>query len=69
LRYSVSVVFKQDFVQVVGNHITIGVTAKPAGGAANKEIIRKLARHFDVSSANVTIRSGHKSKEKIVDIV
>ncbi|WP_100182422.1 DUF167 domain-containing protein [Candidatus Nitrosotenuis aquarius] len=69
MRYTVSIVFRQDFVEIVGNHITIGVTAKPVGGAANKEIIKKLAKHFGVSSANITIKSGHKSKEKIVDIV
>ena len=69
MLYSVSVVFRQDFVEVVGNHITIGITAKPVGGEANKEIIKKLAKHFGVSSANVAIKSGHKSKEKIVEIV
>jgi uncharacterized protein (TIGR00251 family) len=62
-------VFRQDFVLVEGSHITIGITAKPIGGMANKEIIKKLAKHFGVSSANVAIKSGHKSKEKIVEIV
>lgn len=60
--------FKQDFVDVVGNHITIGVTARPVGGEANKEIIKKIAKHFGISSASVVIKSGHKSKEKIVEI-
>ncbi|NDB51872.1 MAG: DUF167 domain-containing protein, partial [Nitrosopumilaceae archaeon] len=49
MLYSVSIVFRQDFVEVVDNHITIGVTAKPVGGKANKEIIKKLAKHFGVS--------------------
>ncbi|MFM8658708.1 MAG: DUF167 domain-containing protein [Candidatus Nitrosotenuis sp.] len=60
--------FRQDFVEVVGNHITIGVTAKPVGGEANKEIIKKLSKHFGVSSSNIVIKSGHKSKEKIIEI-
>jgi len=42
--------------------------ARPVGGEANKEIIKKLSKHFDVSSVNVVIKSGHKSKEKIVEI-
>ncbi len=42
---------------------------KPIGGAANIEIIKKLAKHFGVSSANIAIKSGHKSKEKIVEII
>lgn len=66
--YFVSIVFRQDFVEVVGNHITIGVTAKPVGGEANKEIIKKLSKHFGVSSSNIVIKSGHKSKEKIIEI-
>jgi uncharacterized protein len=69
LLYSVIVVFKQDFVEISGNNITIGITAKPIGGAANREIIKKLAKHFGVSSANVVIKSGHKSREKIIEIV
>jgi uncharacterized protein (TIGR00251 family) len=67
--YSVSVVFRQDFVLVEGSHITVGVTAKPVGGDANKEIIKKLAKHFDISSVNVVIKSGHKSREKIIEII
>jgi len=69
LLYSVSIVFQQDFVDVVDNHITIGVTAKPVDGKANKEIIKKLAKHFGVSSSKVVIKSGHRSKEKIIEIV
>jgi len=53
---------------VNGNEITIGVKSKPIDGQANKEIIKKLARHFGVSSANIAIRSGHKSRDKIVEI-
>lgn len=67
--YSVSIVFQQDFVDVVDNHITIGVTAKPVDGKANKEIIKKLAKHFGVSSSKVVIKSGHRSKEKFIEIV
>lgn len=68
MLYSVSVVFRQDFVEVVGNHITIGIMAKPVDGQANKEIIKKLAKHFGVSSSSVVIKSGQKSREKIVQI-
>ncbi|HXW02570.1 MAG TPA: DUF167 domain-containing protein [Candidatus Nitrosotenuis sp.] len=60
--------FNKDFVEVDGNQITIGIRSKPIDGAANKEIIKKLAKHFGVSSASVVIKSGHKSKEKIIDI-
>jgi hypothetical protein len=66
--YHVHVEFNKDFVEVDGNQITIGVRSRPVGGAANKEIIKKLAKHFGTSSASVVIKSGHKSKEKIIEI-
>jgi hypothetical protein len=69
LLYNVSVVFRQDFVRVADDQITIGVMAKPVDGAANIEIIKKLAKHFGVSSANIEIKSGHRSKEKIIEII
>lgn len=61
--------FNKDSIEVIGNEITIGVKSRPIDGQANKEIIKKLARHFGVSSANIAIRSGHKSRDKIIEIV
>lgn len=61
--------FNKESIEVNGNEITIGVRSKPVDGKANKEIIKKLAKHFGVSSANIAIRSGHKSRDKIVEIV
>ena len=67
--YEVFVDFQKDFVKVEGNQVTIGVKSKPIKGEANKEIIKKLAKHFGVSSSSVTIRSGQKTKKKIVEIL
>jgi len=67
--YVVFVEFQKDFVKVEGNQVTIGVKSKPIKGEANKEIIKKLAKHFGVSSSSVTIRSGQKTKKKIVEIL
>lgn len=67
--YEVFVEFQKDFVKVEGNQVTIGVKSKPIKGEANKEIIKKLAKHFGVSSSSVTIRSGQKTKKKIVEIL
>lgn len=67
--YKVFVEFQKDFVKVEGNQVTIGVKSKPIKGEANKEIIKKLAKHFGVSSSSVTIRSGQKTKKKIVEIL
>lgn len=69
MLYQVHVEFNKDSLEVINNEITIGVKSKPVDGQANKEIIKKLAKHFGVSSANIVIRSGHKSRDKIVEIV
>lgn len=68
MLYQVHVEFNRDSIEVNGNEITIGVKSKPVDGQANKEIIKKLAKHFGVSSANIAIRSGHRSRDKIVEI-
>lgn len=69
MLYQVHVEFNKDSLEVINNEITIGVKSKPVDGQANKEIIKKLAKHFGVSSANIAIRSGHKSRDKIVEII
>lgn len=69
MLYQVHVEFNKDSLEVINNEITIGVKSKPVDGQANKEIIKKLAKHFGVSSANIVIRSGHKSRDKIVEII
>ncbi len=61
--------FNSDSITIEGNKITIGVKSKPVDGQANKEVIKKLAKHFGVSSGNIAIRKGHKSRDKIIEIV
>ena len=67
--YNIHVEFNKNFVNVNGNEITIGIRVKPVDGAANKEIIKKLAKHFGVSSTNITIKSGYRSRDKIIEII
>lgn len=68
MLYQIHVEFNKDSILVEGNEITIGVKAKPIDGKANREIIKKLAKHFGVPATTITIRSGHKSRDKIVEI-
>ncbi|MDR1448383.1 MAG: DUF167 domain-containing protein [Candidatus Ancillula sp.] len=37
-------------------------------GAANKELIEQLAKHFDVSKSSVSILQGHAGRRKLVEI-
>ena len=69
MLYQVHVEFNSDSITIEGNEITIGVKSKPVDGKANKEVIKKLAKHFGVSSGNISIRKGHKSRDKIIEII
>jgi uncharacterized protein len=44
------------------------VTAPPAGGAANAELIELLADYFNVPPSLIRIKSGNKSAHKLVEI-
>lgn len=66
--YKVSVSFHKDFIEVKGSEIEIGIMAKPLKGQANAEIIKKIAKHFDISKSKVKIIAGEKSRNKVVDV-
>ncbi len=65
--YKVCVEFSKEFLEIKENKITIGIKSKPTKGETNKEIIKKLSKHFKVSSSLVQIKSGHKSHAKIIE--
>ncbi len=67
--YKVLVEFSKEFLEIQDNQINIGIKSKPIKGEANKEIIKKLAKHFKVSTAHVQIKTGHKSQQKIIEIL
>ena len=69
MRYAVEVKFHKDFVEVRGDRIIVGLTSKPERGKANRELIKKLAKHFDVPQSRVRIVSGLRSRNKIVEII
>lgn len=66
--FYVHVEFNKDHIKVDADQITVGVRSKPIDGEANKEVVKKIARHFGVSSSKVTIRSGHRNRDKIIQI-
>lgn len=68
MRYEVEVEFHKNFVRVDGGKIHVGLASRPEKGKANTELIKKLAKHFDVSSSQVRIVVGLKSRRKIVEI-
>ena len=67
--YKVHVEFSKEVFEIINDEITIGIKSKPIKGEANKEIIKKIAKHFKISTAIVQIKSGYKSSEKIIEIL
>ena len=67
--YEVKVEFHKDFIRVEGNRIIVGLTSKPEKGKANAELIKKIATYFNISSLQVKIVSGFKSRRKMVEII
>ena len=66
--YKVHVKFSKNILKIINDEIVIGIKSKPIKGEANKEIIKKIARHFKISTALIQIKSGHKTSEKIIEI-
>jgi|TARA_B110000263_G_scaffold174578_1_gene152482 uncharacterized protein (TIGR00251 family) len=67
--YKVQVEFSKEFLEIKKDLIKIGIKSKPIKGEANKEIIKKIAKYFKISTGLVQIKSGHKSSEKIIEIL
>jgi len=67
----VTVKFGKEFIEVDEDEraILVGVRTKPIKGRANSELIKKISDHFGVSTSNVRIVSGVKSKNKLVEII
>jgi uncharacterized protein (TIGR00251 family) len=57
--------------EIVGEHdgaLRVRLKAAPVDGAANEELVRILAKAFNVPRTAVQIVSGHSSKRKVVSI-
>ena len=68
MRYVVEVEFRKNSINIYDDKIVVGLTSKPEKGKANVELIKKLAKHFNVSSSQVKIVSGFKSRRKIIEL-
>ena len=54
--------------EIKENLLEISLKSQPVKGAANKELIKLLSKHFKVSKSSVEIIKGMKSTTKIVKI-
>ena len=69
LIYKVQVQFSKDFLKIEKDQISMGIKSKPIKGEANKEIIKKIAKYFAISTTAIEIKSGHKSKKNHRNII
>lgn len=56
-------------VEIKDNNFIVYVTEPPIDNRANVALVETLAEHFDVSKSHVSIISGFKSRNKIVEII
>jgi len=71
LTFAVRIVPRASFNQIVGEYdgaLRIRIAAPAVEGAANRELIKVLAKNFKLSQNAVDIVSGLSSKSKIVRI-
>jgi uncharacterized protein (TIGR00251 family) len=50
-------------------NFSLQVKEPPIRGMANAAVIRILADYFGIKTGNIRIISGHKSKNKIIEII
>jgi uncharacterized protein (TIGR00251 family) len=48
--------------------LRVKVNAKPAGGAANKELVSFLAKRFHLRKGDILLESGKTSRKKILSV-
>ena len=55
-------------VEQIGNTLKVYLTKPAADGLANAQLIDLLSAHFRIKKYQVSIKSGEKSRHKLVEI-
>lgn len=58
---------KSEFCEVYGDAIKIRIKAPAVEGAANKELVKFLAKSFKIPKSDILFKTGQNSKIKIVE--
>ncbi len=51
------------------NYYAISVKAPPIEGRANVAVINLLAEYFKLPKSRIRISSGHKSRQKVIEVI
>lgn len=57
---------KKIFLEYLENEIIVNLQSAAKNGKANVELLKKLSKFFSVSSSELKIIAGHKSKTKTI---
>jgi uncharacterized protein (TIGR00251 family) len=60
---------KEEVVQNENGNLTIYLKKRPYKGEANEELIKVLAKYFKVPKSSVSIKTGQRNKNKIIEII
>ena len=59
---------KGPLIMADGNQLTVYLREKPVDGEANTAFIKLLAKHFNVAKTQITIKTGHTGRKKLISI-
>jgi len=59
---------RQEKIEKIGEVFTVYVKEPPKENKANRAMIRLLSEYFKTPKSNITILSGLKSRQKIIEI-
>lgn len=59
---------RQKIEELADGSLIIHLKSPPVDGKANEELIKLLAKKFDVPKSYIRIRSGTTSRQKVIEI-
>ncbi len=59
---------RNQITKINDTHFEIALNVPPIENKANSALIKLLAEYFNLAPSFITIKSGHKSKIKIINI-
>ncbi|MDB9476686.1 DUF167 domain-containing protein [Dolichospermum circinale] len=59
---------QQKIEELADGSLNVHLKSPPIDGKANEELIKLLAKKFDVPKSSITIKSGVTSRKKLIEI-
>ncbi|MEY3221490.1 MAG: hypothetical protein RLZZ203_346 [Cyanobacteriota bacterium] len=59
---------QQKIEELADGSLSVHLKSPPVDGKANEELIKLLAKNFDVPKSSIRIKSGATSRQKLIEI-